>query len=203
MQIGGPAANPGRDSIAVVRLASPVRELSQLGGKLVSLQRQAAAVQLRDTVTFERDEPLVLVRGERGSRAIARATWVHNSGSVAIFRLATDFQAFDARKDPRLPVQLRVEVLAPGMRGAGLMIDISNGGAAVATVTEPTGHALTLFASNNGFWATLPCTIVGRGRVGACSLLHLQFADLNVAEHAFVRQMIREAQLRLELAAAA
>lgn len=204
MQIGGTAAVPVSvgATIAVVRLASETHALTQVGGELVSLQAQAAAVRLRETVSFAQSEALVLVKGEQGSRAIARATWLQNAGGLAIFRLATAFQPFDARKDPRLPVQLRVEVLSSGSRDAGLMTDISQGGAAVATQTKPAGAAVSVVASHNGFWATLPCRLTGMTPEGSWWILHLQFGEMNVAERAFVRQIIRDAGRALELRAA-
>jgi hypothetical protein len=78
------------------------------------------------------------------------------------------------------------------------MTDISNGGVAVAVATPPARTSVIISGSRGGFGANLPCDVVGVSDASTHSTLHLRFRELNMAERAFVRHLIRDAQKALE-----
>lgn len=190
-------ANPAapadeRLAVAVVRLAEDGP--SQVRGDLVALDSDEATLRLPDGGSFEEGELVVLVRGKAGSRQVARAAWVRAENGYDVFSLNARFEPFDVRRDRRIPTHLAVEVWQGDTCLPGTMLDISNGGAAVATRERPDEQPLLLAISIGGFSARLACKVVGVGGTIRQPVAHLQFERLNVAEQAFVRGVMRAAE---------
>ncbi len=184
--------------VAVVRLAEDGP--CQFKGALVALDGGEATVRIAGGAKFAAEESVVLVRGTVGSRKFAPAAWVRSERGCDVFSLAAQFEPFDARRDPRFPIRLATEVRQGGECCPGVMLDVSQGGAAVAVHRRPEGQSLDLAISYRGFSARLPCQVVGISAAAGIPVLHLKFELVNSAERAFVRELVRDARAAAELA---
>jgi hypothetical protein len=172
----------------------------QSSGTVVTLNAQAVAARFADGATFSAGKPVLLITGVLGSRQVARGTWAGTRDGISVFKLVSAFRPFDARKDGRVPLQIRGEVrsVLGGSRQPCNIMDVSMGGMAVTVETRPGGKALQVVLTANGYSATLPCETVGASESDDETLLHLRFEELTASQRAFVRQLVASARSAIE-----
>jgi hypothetical protein len=172
----------------------------QSSGTVVTVNSQAVAVRFPDGITFSPGKALLLITGVIGSRHVARGTWAGTRDGVSVFKLASAFRPFDARKDGRVPLQIRGEVrsVLGGSRQPCTILDVSAGGMAVTVASRPGGKSLQVVLTANGYSATLPCETVGASETDDETLLHLRFEELTASQRAFVRQLVASARTAID-----
>lgn len=187
------------DASAVVAVRVSHAPPQQCPGVIVTSHALVLAARFPEGAPFADGESVLLLEGVLGERKVARANWVRTQGDVAVFRLKEPFKPFDARKDGRIPAELRAEVrsVIGGSRQSGLILDVSNGGLAVAVSARPGGKAIQVVVGANGYSATLPCEMMGASQQDEYTILHLRFDGLSLSQQAFVRQMVQAAMVAI------
>ena len=192
-------AVPDDDASILVAVRTSQSPPEQFGGRIVTASGLVLAARFPDGAPFADGEAVMLLSGNLGDRKVARAQWIRTQGDVAVFRLKAPFKPFDARKDGRIPAELRAEVrsVVGGSRQSGLILDVSNGGLAVAVSSRPGGKAIQVVVGANGYSATLPCEMMGATTQDEYTILHLRFDALSLSQQAFVRQMVQAALIAI------
>ena len=180
---------PGMPVVVVLRSPQPV----QWQGELVAVRDAALAIRVaRAPESWDTMLPYYIICGTPGSRFKAPANFVARNGDTAAFKLESSWRALDLRRDPRFSTDLAAEVrsVLGNSRQPGRVIDISLGGAAIATATKPGGSQVEIGITAQGYSARVLCDLLSSSQVGSETVLHLRFRDLTPPHQAFIRQLV-------------
>ena len=185
----GATPEPGMPVAVVLRSPQPV----QWQGEIVALRDASLAIRVANApASWNSMLPYYVICGTPGSRFKAPANFVARNGDVAAFKLNARWKALDLRHDQRLAADLQAEVRSAlgNSRQQGRVIDISLGGAAIATETKPGGSQVEVGLNAQGYSARVLCDVISTSQAGSEVVLHLGFKDLTPPHQAFIRQLV-------------
>ncbi|MGH2633604.1 MAG: PilZ domain-containing protein [Tepidiformaceae bacterium] len=189
----GPSIEQGASIVVMLAAVRPpeLRPASVLASK-----GERIVVRFDSDFAVELDALALVIFGQLGHRLVARAQCSGTKEGVYAFRLISPWQPFDGRLAPRYEMSLQAEVrsVLGVSRQAGLLIDVSLGGAAVTVPVRPGGKSIELGLTSGGFASRLPCEVVATTEREDSVILHLRWEALAPPQTAFLRRLIATAE---------
>jgi hypothetical protein len=180
---------PGMPVVVVLRAPQPI----QWQGELVAIREASLAIRVtKAPEEWDSTLPYFVICGTPGSRFKAPVSFVARNGAVAAFKVQSRWQALDLRREQRFVTDMTAEVrsVLGNSRQPGRIIDISLGGAAIATETKPGGSQIEVGINAQGYSARVHCDVISTSQSGTETVLHLRFKDLTPPHQAFIRQLV-------------
>ncbi|MCC7365866.1 MAG: PilZ domain-containing protein [Dehalococcoidia bacterium] len=142
---------------------------------------------------WQPQDRVMLVRGSGRERLSAPAAFAMCRGELAVFSLLRPWKAFDPRQSPRFPLHVGTRVQPDDSESflPGTVLDISTGGLSVEVKVPVRAKFVQVPLWLDGYAATLRCEVVGTTAAETGTILHLRFHELEPAQAAFIRNMVR------------
>ena len=177
-------------SIVVVRRPGAPDGLP-LVGEILEEDGPAIITELDDAGDWVAGEAVLVMVHRNGCRMVAAAELIDLYGQKRVFRTIGPWHPLDRREFPRYATEMRGEVVGEdGEWFFAQILDISLGGARLATSELPNGNTVEVAIWAFGQRESLPCDVIAWTEAPLGYEVRLHFRDMTVAHHRLVCDLV-------------